>query len=100
MFLALLFVSGTLVADSSRWSDDFDFDGNEITEKAILLQPTDNLAYSSAMAEGEPKSLTITATDTIDPEVTAKIFLDDSEKPVGITKPRKTKIFRRTIPIA
>lgn len=60
--LAALVCAGALMADSSRWSDDFDFDGNEITEKAILLQPTDNLAYSSAMAEGEPKSLTITAT--------------------------------------
>ncbi|MBO7543367.1 formylglycine-generating enzyme family protein [bacterium] len=80
--LAAFACSGALMADSSRWSDDFDFDGNEITEKAILLQPTDNLAYSSAMAEGEPKSLTITATDTIDPEVTANIFLDDSAKPV------------------
>jgi len=80
--LAALVCSSALVADSSRWSDDFDFDGNEITEKAILLQPTDNLAYSSAMAEGEPKSLTITATDIADPEVTANIFLDDSAKPV------------------
>ena len=82
IFVALLFVSGALVADTSCWSDDFDFDGNEITEEAILLQPTDNLAYSSAMAEGEPKSLTITATDTADPEVTANIFIYDSAKPV------------------
>ena len=80
--LAAFACAGALMADSSRWSDDFDFDGNEITEKAILLQPTDNLAYSSAMAEGEPKSLTITATDTADPEVTANIFIYDSAKPV------------------
>jgi len=80
--LAAFAYSGALMADSSRWSDDFDFDGNEITEEAILLKPTDNLAYSSAMAEGEPKSLTITATDTADPELTANIFLDDSAKTV------------------
>ena len=80
--LAAFACAGALMADSSRWSDDFDFDGNEITEKAILLQPTDNLAYSSAMAEGEPKSLTITATDTADPELTANIFIYDSAKPV------------------
>ena len=80
--LAAFACAGALMADSSCWSDDFDFDGNEITEKAILLQPTDNLAYSSAMAEGEPKSLTITATDTADPEVTANIFIYDSAKPV------------------
>ncbi|MBQ7555470.1 formylglycine-generating enzyme family protein [bacterium] len=64
------------------WSDGFRFDGSEITEEAILLKPTDPLAYSSALAEGEPKSLTINVEDTFDPEKSASIFADYSETAV------------------
>ena len=64
------------------WSDGFRFDGSEITEEAILLNPTDPLAYSSALAEGEPKSLTINVEDTFDPEKSASIFADYSETAV------------------
>ena len=68
------------------WSDGFRFDGSEITEEAILLKPTDPLAYSSALAEGEPKSLTISVKDTLDPEKSASVFADYSETAVeGIT---------------
>ena len=57
--LAALSFSGALFASQSLWSGPFRFDGNAITEEAILLKPDDPLGYSSAMAEGEPKSLTI-----------------------------------------
>ena len=64
------------------WSTGFRFDGSEITEEAILLKPTDPLAYSSALAEGEPKSLTINVEDTANPEISASIFADYSETAV------------------
>ena len=64
------------------WSAGFRFDGSEITEKAILLKPTDPLAYSSALAEGEPKSLIINVEDTTNPEISASIFADYSETAV------------------
>lgn len=64
------------------WSDGFRFDGSEITEEAILLKPTDPLAYSSALAEGKPQSLTINVEDTFDPEKSASVFADYSETAV------------------
>ena len=64
------------------WSTGFRFDGSEITEEAILLKPTDTLAYSSALAEGEPKSLTINVEDTTNPEISASVFADYSETAV------------------
>ena len=64
------------------WSTGFRFDGSEITEEAILLKPTDPLAYSSALAEGEPKSLTINVEDTANPEISASLFADYSETAV------------------
>ena len=64
------------------WSTGFRFDGSKITEEAILLKPTDPLAYSSALAEGEPKSLTINVEDTTNPEISASIFADYSETAV------------------
>ena len=68
------------------WSTGFRFDGSEITEEAILLKPTDPLAYSSAFAEGEPKSLTINVEDTTNPEISASIFADYSETAVEGTE--------------
>ncbi|MBR6462073.1 hypothetical protein IKS73_02920, partial [bacterium] len=68
------------------WSTGFRFDGSEITEEAILLKPTDTLAYSSALAEGEPKSLTINVEDTANPEISASIFADYSETAVEGTE--------------
>lgn len=64
------------------WSHGFRFDGSEITEEAILLKPTDPLAYSSALAEGEPKSITLNVEDISDPEKSASIFADYSETAV------------------
>ena len=64
------------------WSTGFRFDGSEITEEAILLKPTDPLAYSSALAGGEPKSLTINVEDTTNPEISASVFADYSETAV------------------
>lgn len=69
-------------AASSLWSASFSFDGDEITDDPILLLPTDQLSYSSAMAGGTPHSLTIIAEDTDDPEITADIFAAFSETPV------------------
>ncbi len=68
------------------WSTGFRFDGSEITEEAILLKPTDPLAYSSAFAEGEPKSLTINVEDTANPEISASVFADYSETVVEGTE--------------
>ncbi|MBR5946947.1 formylglycine-generating enzyme family protein, partial [bacterium] len=68
------------------WSSGFRFDGSEITEEAILLKPTDPLAYSSALAEGEPKSLTINVEDTTNPEISASVFADYSETAVEGTE--------------
>ena len=68
------------------WSTGFRFDGSEITEEAILLKPTDPLAYSSALVEGEPKSLTISVEDTANPEISASIFADYSETAVEGTE--------------
>ena len=82
LILASLAFAGALMADTSLWSDSFHFDGNAITEEPILLNPTDPLAYSSAMTEGEPKSLKIIVEDTINPEIAASIFTDYSATPV------------------
>ena len=64
------------------WSDSFHFDGTAITDNPIVLKDTDRLAYSSAMAEGDPMALVIRVEDTIDQEITADIFADYSETPV------------------
>ncbi len=77
--LAALSFSGALFAGQSFWSGPFRFDGNAITEEAILLKPDDPLGYSSAMAEGAPRSLTITVEDTADPDTSASVFADYSE---------------------
>ena len=77
--LAALSFSGALFAGQSLWSGPFRFDGNAITEEAILLKPDDPLGYSSAMTEGAPRSLTITAEDTADPDTSASVFADYSE---------------------
>ena len=61
------------------WSEGFCFDGSEITEEAILLKPADPIAYSSALAEGKPKSLTLNVEDISNPEKSASIFADYSE---------------------
>ena len=74
LFFACLFFSNTLLAYNAIWSDDFHFNGGQITEEAIVLNPTDPLPYSSAMAEGTPVSLTILATDKNDTNIVAEVF--------------------------
>ena len=58
------------------WSADFRFDGSEITDKPIVLRPTDNICYSTYLVPGEPQSLEITTEDTADPEINALLFGD------------------------
>ena len=82
LIFSMLLLLGISAFGDECWSDGFRFDGSEITEEAILLKPTDPLAYSSAMTEGEPKSLTITVEDTFDPEKSASVFADYSETAV------------------
>ena len=72
-FFALLFVSSALMADSSRWSESFRFSVDD-TEEVILLMPDDPLAYSSAMVEGKPKTLTIEVEDTVNPDLVNTLY--------------------------
>lgn len=74
LFFACLFFSNTLLAYNALWSDNFHFNGGQITEEAIVLNPTDPLPYSSAMVEGAPVSLTISATDKNDTNIVAEVF--------------------------
>ncbi|MBR4465396.1 SUMF1/EgtB/PvdO family nonheme iron enzyme [bacterium] len=68
----------SVYADTAKWSAPFSFDGDEITEEAILLRPADPLSYSSVLANGEPKSLTVMVEDIFDHEKSAVIFADYS----------------------
>ena len=74
--IAVLFCLSAFCDES--WSSAIHFDGREITTDAVILRPTDPIAYSSSFAEGNPVSLDITATDTADPTIVAQIFSDDS----------------------
>ena len=58
------------------WTTDFRFDGSEITDKPIVLRPTDDICYSTYLVPGEPQSLEITTEDTADPEINALLFGD------------------------
>jgi len=73
MILVVLVITGTLLADSSRWSDPFRFSGDD-TDEVILLMPDDPLAYSSAMVEGKPKTLTIEVEDTVEPDFVNTLY--------------------------
>ncbi|MBO7448034.1 formylglycine-generating enzyme family protein [bacterium] len=85
LILAALFaavcVSSVWAEATSRWSRTFRFDGAEIYDgEAIVLQDTDKLAYSTAMVEGKPLSLAITAEDKDTEGVFGTIFFDESGK--------------------
>lgn len=82
LFFAAIMLLCLAVFGKECWSDTFHFDGNAITDEAILLRPIDPLAYSSAMAVGDPRSLTITVEDTNDPDMAASVFADYSEAAV------------------
>ena len=58
------------------WSDDFRFDGSEITAKAILLKDTDKVCYSTYLARGELVSIVVSAEDIENPEINTVLFAD------------------------
>ena len=81
--LSICFATLFAVADAELWSGSFHFNGNEIVEsEPILLKTTDKIAYSSILAEGEPRSLTIDVKDINDPFVNATLFSNSSAQPV------------------
>ena len=83
--LLSLFISAllcTTVLASELWSGATAFDGSEITSTPITLLTTDQIFYSSALADGEPVSLELTATDTSDSTKVAALFYDDSQTAV------------------
>lgn len=67
---------------SELWSSAFDFDGSEITDTPFTLLATDEIFYSSALADGEPVSLELIAQDKTKPLLIAPLFSDDSGNPV------------------
>ena len=71
----------TSVFASELWSDAIAFDGSD-TSSTITLLTTDQIFYSSALADGEPRSLELTATDTVDSSKVAELFSDDSKTAV------------------
>ena len=81
----LIFIAAILCVSAfcdERWSNDFVLDGNQITEKAIVLNPTDSIAYSTDLAAGNPRSLTVTVEDKDDPAKKVCLFSDNSGKAV------------------
>ena len=81
--LSLVFCAATVFGASALWSDAGHFDGSEITSDPIVLKPTDKLSYSSAMAEGEPASLSISVVNDGDPSsYNAVIYDNTSAAPV------------------
>ena len=81
LFLLLGALFCTSVLASELWSDAVAFDGSD-TSSTITLLTTDQIFYSSALANGEPRSLTLTATDTVDSMKIASLFSDDSKTAV------------------
>ena len=81
LFLLLGAFLCTSVLASELWSDAVAFDGSD-TSSTITLLTTDQIFYSSALANGEPRSLTLTATDTVDSTKVASLFSDDSKTAV------------------
>ncbi|MBQ7555632.1 formylglycine-generating enzyme family protein [bacterium] len=78
LFSALLC---TTVLASELWSDAVAFDGSD-TSSTITLLTTDQIFYSSALADGDPRSLELTATDTLDSTKVAELFYDNSQTAV------------------
>ena len=81
LFLLLGAFLCTSVLASELWSDAVAFDGSD-TSSTITLLTTDQIFYSSALADGEPVSLELTATDTSDSTKVAELFYDDSRTAV------------------
>lgn len=81
LFLLLGVLLCTSVLASERWSDAVAFDGSD-TSSTITLLTTDQIFYSSALADGDPRSLELTATDTADSTKVAELFYDNSQTAV------------------
>lgn len=68
------------------WSNKFRFDGSDVTEEAVLLNPTDPIAYSTELSFSKPVSLIVFVEDQNDIDIGAFIFEDNSGNAVeGIT---------------
>lgn len=78
LIFGILLLFGISAFCEECWSERFSFDGSEITKEPLLLLPTDKLAYTSALAAGNPRSLEITAEDTEDSSIAAEVFADYS----------------------
>ena len=83
--LLVAFFSANIFA-SELWSSAFDFDGSEITDTPFTLLASDEIFYSSALADGEPVSLELTAQDKTKPLLVAPLFSDESGNPVQGTE--------------
>ena len=80
LFLFSAFLCTTVLA-SELWSGAVSFDGSD-TSSMITLRTTDQIFYSSALADGEPISLELTATDTSDSTKVAELFYNNSRTAV------------------
>ena len=81
LFLLLGAFLCTSVLASELWSGAVSFDGSD-TSSTITLLTTDQIFYSSALADGDPRSLELTATDTLDSTKVAELFYDNSQTAV------------------
>ena len=80
MALCLSFAAATVSADVV-WSSAFDFDGSEITEP-VLLKPTDSIGYTTTVAGGSEKELSIRAINDKNPSINKLVhyeYVGDSD---------------------
>ncbi len=78
--LVALFFAATVSADVV-WSSAFDFDGSEITEP-VLLKPTDSIGYTTTVAGGSEKEISIRAINDKDPSINKLVhyeYVGDSD---------------------
>ena len=78
--LVALFFAATVSADVV-WSSVFDFDGSEITEP-VLLKPTDSIGYTTTVAGGSEKEISIRAINDKDPSINKLVhyeYVGDSD---------------------
>ncbi|MBQ7556137.1 formylglycine-generating enzyme family protein [bacterium] len=78
--LVALFFAATVSADVV-WSSAFDFDGSEITEP-VLLKPTDSIGFTTTVAGGSEKEISIRAINDKDPSINKLVhyeYVGDSD---------------------
>lgn len=78
--LVALFFAATVSADVV-WSSAFDFDGSEITEP-VLLKPTDSIGYTTTVAGGSEKEISIRAINDKNPSINKLVhyeYVGDSD---------------------